>query len=217
MVAPACCAVCGVIQARLREPLRAVQFADYVPFWQPPEPDDDMGTDSRNANSSHVYGPEGIGSFCPEHLAPATRLRQLTLAEAVAQLKRDQTIPYTPYAAPSPHPNPTYYEPHLPLRNGLGVASLVTAAVAFFPGTLTCILGLVLGIAAVAMGFQGRRRVKRGEANNGGIAIAGVIVGSVAIVTSLLFTVMTSVVLAGFYDYYECTSHSNSKGHPECE
>jgi hypothetical protein len=67
------------------------------------------------------------------------------------------------------------------------------------------------------MGFAARRRVKRGEANNGGIAMAGVILGFVAIVASVVFVYIASPLVRDAYDYYECTSHSVHKGHPECE
>ncbi|MBV8927948.1 MAG: DUF2156 domain-containing protein, partial [Mycobacteriaceae bacterium] len=45
---------------------------------------------------------------------------------------------------------------------------------------VTCasvVLGVILGIVAVVIGFAARGRVKRGEANNGGIAIAGIVLG----------------------------------------
>lgn len=45
MVAPPCCAVCGRLQSSLKEALQTVQFADYQPSRQPPEPDDDTGVD----------------------------------------------------------------------------------------------------------------------------------------------------------------------------
>ena len=36
------------------------------------------------------------------------------------------------------------------------------------------------------LGFIGRGRVKRGEANNGGVAIAGIVLGVLAIIVSLV-------------------------------
>ena len=38
--------------------------------------------------------------------------------------------------------------------------------------------GVVLGVLAVILGFVGRGRVKRGEADNGGIAIAGIVLAA---------------------------------------
>jgi hypothetical protein len=122
-----------------------------------------------------------------------------------------------PHPAPPPQPHAGYYGPPVSLRNGLGVASLITAIFAIFPGALTCVLGLPLGIIAVVTGFAAQRRVKRGEANNGGVAIAGVILGFVAIFASVLFVYISYPLVKGTYDYYECTSHSVTKGHPECD
>ena len=240
MVAPPCCAVCGRLEPSINGQLTIVQFADYNPSWRPVEPDD-TGTDPRNKNSIDVYGPEGRGTFCLDHLGPAMRLRQLTLADAVARLKRDRTsaaaqpdteidslwpiapespLPYpqgAQYPAPPPQPYAGYYEWPVTLRNGLGVASLVTAILAIFPGSLTCVFGLPLGIIATAMGVAGRRRVKRGEANNAGIAMAGVVLGLVAIVVSAVLMCVAYPAVQDMYDYYQCTSHSHSKGHPECD
>jgi Domain of unknown function (DUF4190) len=59
----------------------------------------------------------------------------------------------------------------------LGLVALVA--------TVTLFGGAILGIAAAAMGFVARRRVKRGEANDGGAAMAGIVLGIVASVVSL--------------------------------
>ena len=45
--------------------------------------------------------------------------------------------------------------------------------------------GIIFGIVAVVIGFAARRRVKRGEANNGGIAIAGIVLGFLAIILGI--------------------------------
>lgn len=47
--------------------------------------------------------------------------------------------------------------------------------------------GIVLGILALIFGIIGRGRAKRGEATNGGMALAGIILGSVSIVISAVF------------------------------
>jgi len=74
-----------------------------------------------------------------------------------------------------------------------------------------------LVVRHVVTGFAAQRRVKRGEANNGGVALAGVILGFVAIFARVLFVYISYPLVKGAYDYYECTSHSVSKGHPECD
>ena len=70
-------------------------------------------------------------------------------------------------------------QPDVP-RNEVGVASLLVGIVAL----ITCwlLIGVPFGIAAVITGDVARRRVQRGEANNPRIALAGMVLGAVAIV-----------------------------------
>ncbi|OBH82706.1 DUF4190 domain-containing protein [Mycobacterium scrofulaceum] len=71
-----------------------------------------------------------------------------------------------------------------PPRNEMGVASLLVGVVAL----LTCwmLLGVPFGIAAVITGDAARRRVQRGEANNPRTALAGMVLGAVAIAAGLV-------------------------------
>ena len=68
-------------------------------------------------------------------------------------------------------------------RNEFGVASLILGIVAL----ITCwlLVGVPFGVAAVVTGDIARRRVQRGEANNPRTAIAGIVLGAVAIVAGL--------------------------------
>lgn len=66
-------------------------------------------------------------------------------------------------------------------KNGLGTAALVLGILAV-PGALTVVLGFLLGIPAVVLGALGRGRAKRGEADNGGVALAGLVLGLVSLV-----------------------------------
>ena len=67
--------------------------------------------------------------------------------------------------------------PYVPVygypKNGLGVWSLVLGIVG-----LVC-FGPFAGIPAIITGVLGRKAAARGEANNGGLALAGIILGSV--------------------------------------
>lgn len=85
------------------------------------------------------------------------------------------------------------------------MAALVIAIV----GLLLCFTvvgGVILGIAAVVMGFMGRGLVRRGEANNGGVALAGVMLGFLSIVAGLVFIpiwwylVFSEAGISGLYD-----------------
>jgi hypothetical protein len=90
-------------------------------------------------------------------------------------------------------------------RNGLGITALVLAIVALV-ASFTVVGGIVLGLAAIIVGFVARARVKRGEATNGGMAIAGVALGAFAIVVSLVFIPIWIGVFreAGFSSYVDC-------------
>ena len=61
-------------------------------------------------------------------------------------------------------------------RNGLGVAALILGLLALLT-SITIVGGILLGLLAIILGIVGRGRAKRGEANNGGMALAGIILG----------------------------------------
>jgi ABC-type phosphate transport system permease subunit len=68
-------------------------------------------------------------------------------------------------------------------QNQFGVASLILGIV----GLSTCwlLIGAPFGIAAVITGDLARRRVQRGQANNPRVAMAGVVLGAVAIAAGI--------------------------------
>lgn len=92
-----------------------------------------------------------------------------------------------PFASPAPGREPSVAAPPLygaPLagtRNGLGVASLVLGILSIVPLALL----LLPAVLAITFGVVGRRRVRRGEASNGGAALAGIICGSVGLVLGI--------------------------------
>ncbi|GAA4898563.1 DUF4190 domain-containing protein [Streptomyces coeruleoprunus] len=69
--------------------------------------------------------------------------------------------------------------------NGLGVASMVLGIISLV-GCWAYGLGIILGILALIFGLIGRKRVQRGEANNGPMATAGIVTGSVGIALGAL-------------------------------
>ncbi|AWL40867.1 MULTISPECIES: DUF4190 domain-containing protein [unclassified Streptomyces] len=73
--------------------------------------------------------------------------------------------------------------------NGLGVAAMVLGIVGVV-GFCMWGIGIVLGVLALVFGIVGHGRVKRGEADNGGMALAGIILGSVSIVIGGVFLVL---------------------------
>ncbi|GGL97567.1 hypothetical protein GCM10010129_46650 [Streptomyces fumigatiscleroticus] len=70
--------------------------------------------------------------------------------------------------------------------NGMGTAALVLGIVA---AVVFCLwpLAILLGILGVIFGAVGRGKARRGEATNGGQALAGIICGSVGIAVGIVF------------------------------
>jgi hypothetical protein len=128
----------------------------------------------------------------------------------------------SPYPAGYPPPPPAAYSagftpPPLAPKNGLGIASLVIAIV----GLLTTVGGIVLGIVAVIIGFVARGRVKRGEANNGGVAIAGIVLGFLAVLAAIAWVAIAVICLheVGFTNYVDCMNGAgqNTDQQLQCE
>ncbi|HEU0192327.1 MAG TPA: DUF4190 domain-containing protein [Mycobacterium sp.] len=72
--------------------------------------------------------------------------------------------------------------------------------------------GVVLGVVAVVLGFAGRARANRGEADNGGVAVAGVVLGFLAVVTGIAFVVIYFSLFksAGGDQYLHCMENAGS-------
>jgi Domain of unknown function (DUF4190) len=118
------------------------------------------------------------------------------------------------YPPPPPQPYAGYTPPPIGPRNGLGIAALVIAII----GLVFCWTvagGIILGIVAVVIGFVARGRVKRGQATNGGIAIAGIVLGFLAIIVSLVFIPIWIGMFdeAGGTDYVDCLSKAGNDSH----
>ena len=108
-----------------------------------------------------------------------------------------QASPYGGYAPPPSAP-----------QNGLGIASLVTAIIAL----LTVVGGVVLGVVAVILGFMGWGKAKRGQATNGGVAVAGIVLGLLSIIEAVA---VIGLFIWGFgevggTDYVDCLSRAGS-------
>lgn len=114
--------------------------------------------------------------------------------------------PYPPYPGYAGYPLP----PVAP-RNGLGVAALV-AAIAGLVTALSVIGGIALGAVAVLLGFLGRARVRRREADNGAVATAGIVLGVLAVLAGLacIFVYVGIWRTAGGDDYVNCMTKAGS-------
>lgn len=108
--------------------------------------------------------------------------------------------------APAPPPLPRYGDP-LPTspRNGLGTAALVLGLLSLPLGLV--LVGLVPAALALVLGFQGRRRARRGEAGNQAAATAGMALGAVGLVVgALVLVVAVRVATQPQYEpFRQCT------------
>jgi hypothetical protein len=90
-------------------------------------------------------------------------------------------------------------------KNGFGIAALVLAVVGLL-SVATVFAPIALGVVAVILGLLGRARAKRGIADNGGVAIAGIVLGALAVVVGLAFIAIWHTVWKDVRggDYIDC-------------
>jgi Domain of unknown function (DUF4190) len=121
-----------------------------------------------------------------------------------------QPQPYSGYS-PQPQPYSGYPTPGVAPKNGLGIASLIVAILALL-SSWTIAGGIILGLAALIIGFVARGRVKRGEATNGGVAIAGIVLGALGLVVGLAFIAVWLVFFkdVGGGDFVSCLQKAGS-------
>ncbi|SEC37391.1 DUF4190 domain-containing protein [Streptomyces sp. TLI_105] len=101
-----------------------------------------------------------------------------------------------PTAAPTPPTTSGYGYPGHPgygqpgwqqsPSNGMGTTAMVLGIIAV-AGFCMYGLGVILGILALIFGIIGMKKAARGEATNRGMALAGVILGSIGILVSAVF------------------------------
>ncbi len=146
--------------------------------------------------------------------------------------KRPQTGPASGYEPPPGYGPPSGYDQQPPSygapagyqgqpppggygaqkKNGFGVAALVLGVLSlvFF---WTGIGGLVFGGLALAFGILGRRRVSRQQADNGGVALAGLITGALGLLLGLVIVIVAIVVFArgDFSSLTECSNAATTQ------
>ncbi|GAB3651380.1 hypothetical protein [Glycomyces tarimensis] len=99
--------------------------------------------------------------------------------------------PPPPAQAPYGYPYPVYVNagPPPPPRtaNGMGTAALSLgipcAAVSWIPGI--GVLGWIGGVVAIVLGSVGIARARRGQATNFGVALAGALIGALAVLIGI--------------------------------
>ncbi|MCX4587740.1 DUF4190 domain-containing protein [Streptomyces sp. NBC_01481] len=70
--------------------------------------------------------------------------------------------------------------------NGMGITAMVLGILSICLFCLYGVVSIVLGVLGLIFGILGRKRAQRGEATNGGMALAGIITGSIGIVLGLV-------------------------------
>lgn len=74
-------------------------------------------------------------------------------------------------------------------NNGMAIASLIVGILSI-PACFGYGLGLVMGIVAIVLGVLARKKVKLGQAGQGGLALGGIITGIVGVVLGAIFLAM---------------------------
>lgn len=72
-------------------------------------------------------------------------------------------------------------------KNGLGITALIVAIIALIFCWLP-VVGTVLAIVGLILGFVARGRVKRGQATNGGMALAAIVISALALIINIAVT-----------------------------
>ena len=104
----------------------------------------------------------------------------------------------------------TPYGQRPPKKNGIGVAALVLGVLSILGGFF--VAGAVLGIVAIILGVVGMQRANRGEADNKGMAVAGLITGIIGVIISALFLVLYIAVWnsSDFDNYRDCLEQAET-------
>ena len=101
---------------------------------------------------------------------------------------------------PQPQPGDYYGQPAYGYpKNSLGVWSLVLGIVGI---VLSC--GFFAGIPAIITGHLARKAVAQGQANNGGMATAGIVLGWIATIGMVLLIIaLVALVATGTWSDWE--------------
>ncbi|MEZ0449190.1 DUF4190 domain-containing protein [Cellulomonas sp. ICMP 17802] len=162
----------------------------------PNEPQSPYGAEPpQDPNAPPPYPPAGAPQY-PAAPPPPPAAPPYPAAPQYPGTASPQYPAATPYgSAPGGYPPAAgAYQPgYAPVypKNSLAVWSLVLGIASF---VLSC--GLFTGIPAIIVGNNAKKAVANGEANNGGMATAGIILGWVAIVLSILGIILFAVLFS---------------------
>ncbi|MCX2185119.1 DUF4352 domain-containing protein [Streptomyces sp. SKN60] len=102
------------------------------------------------------------------------------------------------------------------MRNGLGTAALILGIIGTLSGFIPLFFWLagILGVIALILGLVGTGRVKRGEANNKGVAVTGTILGLASLVLSVVGAVITFTAVSDAVDEIDKTLKDSATSAP---
>ncbi|MFC7446733.1 DUF4190 domain-containing protein [Rhodococcus daqingensis] len=126
-----------------------------------------------------------------------------------------QPYPGQPYAA-QPYPGQSPAQP----RNGAGIAALVLGILAVL-SVWTIVGGILLGAVAIILGIVGRSLYKKQQATNGGMSLAGILLGLAGLIISIVLIVVGVGLFnkVGGRDFVDCLrdAGNNRAAQQRCE
>lgn len=169
---------------------------------QPPNPPE--GTPPPEGQQPPYPGPpQGAGPQYPGQPYPGQPYQGQPYPGQQYAGQPNQGQPYQPgqqYAA-----QPYQGQQPVQARNGAGIAALVLGIFSVL-SVWTIIGGIVLGAAAIILGIVGRSQFKKRQATNGGVSLAGILLG----IAGLIITIILIVVGVGLFfnfggrDFTDC-------------
>ncbi|MGW6374689.1 DUF4190 domain-containing protein [Rhodococcus sp. NPDC055112] len=125
-----------------------------------------------------------------------------------------QPYPGQPYAA-QPYPQP----PAQP-RNGAGITALILGILSVLT-VWTIVGGILLGAVAIIVGLVGRSLYKKRQATNGGVSLAGILLGLAGLIISIVLVVVGIGLFhkVGGQDFVDCLREAgnNRAAQQRCE
>lgn len=175
------------------------------PGQQPEYPRPDDQPSGPHGGGSSSYG-QPAGSGQPWDAKPPQDYTQQFPAQSGPQ----QGYGQQPHGQQGWQNAPAGYDQYAPAkRNGLGIAALVLGILsipaAFFAG----VPGILLGLLAIVLGIIGLRRVRSRQADNKGMAIAGIVTGVVGLVLGVIILIAT---VALFQTTADCAAELEQTG-----
>ena len=167
----------------------------YDPPKQPSTPEPGSGQAPQPDPAPEQGPPSGAGPAGPPGLyqQPYEQPYQQPYPQAPGQYQPDQQG--QPYQPQPPQYGTPYGYTAPPEKNALGVWSLVLGILSIVM-LFSCLVGFLAGIPAVITGHLSRKAQREGLADNGGMGLAGLIMGWVTIGLTILGIVGLAILFS---------------------